>query len=96
MKHLIATLFATAIVFRINDIQQEQPPNITWRMQVVYIGADVPGGALHVDDFPVAVAPTLTPSQILTTIVAAVQAQATANGFTVPTGSTLTPSFTKS
>lgn len=96
MKNFIAALFAVAIVFRVNDIQQEQPPNITWRLQLVYIGVDVPGGALHMDDFPVQVAPTLTPAQILTTIVGAVQSQATANGFTVPAGSTLTPSFTKS
>lgn len=87
---------ATAIVYSIAGIQQEQPPNFTWRLNVVYQGADVPGGATQQYDFPVQVAPTLTPAQILAAIVSAVQAQAIANGYTVPAGSTLTPSFTKS
>lgn len=87
---------ATAIVYAISSVQQEHPPNFTWRLHVVYQGPDVPGGATQQQDFPVQVAATLAPAQILVAIVSAVQDQAILNGYTVPAGSTLTPSFTKS
>lgn len=87
---------AIAYVYAITSIQQESPPTITWRLNIVYQGVDVPGGMTQEADFPVVVGPTLTPAQILTTIVAAVQARAVVNGYTVPAGSTLTPNFTKS
>lgn len=87
---------AHAMVLSIGDTGVYQdPPNaaiIRWNFNVVFEGGDVPG-TFQKDTVSISVSSTTTPSQLSAAVVAAVQADATAKGFTVPAGSTLMPNY---
>jgi hypothetical protein len=104
MKKIIALLLllssptwaARACVKVIEDIDgHTDPPNaaiVRWDLKVSYQGTDVPG--LTQKGFvSIVVSTSTTALQIQSAIVAAVQADATSRGFTVPTGATLMPTF---
>lgn len=106
MKKLIVALVllsasavwaARGMVLSIEDAQAytdaPNPTVIRWTVRVLYQGGDVPDGLMKTS-LQVNVTSTTTPAQLSAAVVANIRSNATDNGFTVPVGGTLMPSYT--
>lgn len=83
---------ARAMLIQISDVQQSNPPNITWAIELIFVGSDVPGGFRR-DSITFDTAISVTVAGLAAAAVSAIQARGTALGFTVLTGNTLIPSY---
>lgn len=84
---------ANAMVMRIQSPQTINLPNITWRIEVLFLGVDVPAG-FKSDQVEFETTNSVTPAQLLSAAVSAIQSKAISLGFTVANGHSLIPTFT--